>query len=89
MNLLDSTLVAEAEKSLERVAAKLHGVVRHTRLGQPGDVVCDIAKEIGADLVVIGSHGYGAVERLLGTTASKIVHRAPCSVLVIREKAEA
>jgi nucleotide-binding universal stress UspA family protein len=87
MSQLDATLVADAEKALGRIAENHSGAVRHVRLGQPADVVCDLAGELGADLVVIGSHGYGTVERLLGTTASKIVHRAPCSVLVIRAKA--
>lgn len=88
MAQLDTVLVEEADKALARVASELPAVTRHVRLGQPADVVCDLAKELSADLVVIGSHGYGTVERLLGTTASKIVHRAPCSVLVIRAKAE-
>ena len=39
-----------------------------------------------ADLVVIGSHGYGGLDRLLGTTAAKVANRAPCSVLVVRGK---
>lgn len=84
MSQLDATLVAEASKALKQQTESVPGVVPHVRLGQPADVVCDIAKEVGADLVVIGSHGYGPIERLLGTTASKIVHRAPCSVLVVR-----
>ncbi len=86
MSQLDIALVAEAEKSL---AARLTGFpssVAHVRLGQPADVICDLAKELGADLVVIGAHGYGVLERLLGTTASKVVHRAPCSVLVVRDR---
>lgn len=89
MTQLDSVLLEEADKALERAATELPAVTRHVRLGQPADVVCDLAKELSADLVVIGSHGYGTVERLLGTTASKIVHRAPCSVLVIRAKSDA
>jgi universal stress protein F len=35
--------------------------------------------------VVIGSHGYGGLDRVLGTTAAKIVNHASCSVLVVRE----
>lgn len=89
MGQLDSVLVEEADKALSRLTSEMSGVTKHVRLGQPADVVCELATELSADLVVIGSHGYGAVERLLGTTASKIVHRAPCSVLVIRPKAEA
>jgi nucleotide-binding universal stress UspA family protein len=54
-------------------------------IGVPWQTVCERAREIGADLVVIGSHGYGGLDRVLGTTAAKIVNHASCSVLVVRE----
>jgi nucleotide-binding universal stress UspA family protein len=54
-------------------------------VGAPWQAICDAAERIGADLVVIGSHGYGGLDRLLGTTAAKVVNHAPCSVLVARE----
>ena len=38
------------------------------------------------DLIVIGSHGYGAIDRVLGTTAAKVVNHADRTVLVVREK---
>lgn len=45
-----------------------------------------IAEGWGADLVVVGSHGYGYWERtLLGSVSDAVVHLAPCSVLVVRE----
>ena len=83
---LDTALVAEAEHALVTRAQERANLVTatHVRIGQPADVVEDLARELGAALVVIGAHGYGRVERLLGTTASKIVHRVACSVLVVR-----
>lgn len=83
---LDVTLVAEAERLLAEAAAP-HGAAiegTHVRIGQAADVVIDLANELAAELIVIGAHGYGRIERLIGTTASKIVHRATCSVLVVR-----
>jgi nucleotide-binding universal stress UspA family protein len=53
-------------------------------LGVAWEVVCDVARRMQATLVVIGSHGYSGLDRLLGTTAAKIVNHAPCSVLVVR-----
>lgn len=53
-------------------------------LGTAWRAVCDAAKADSVDLVVIGSHGYGGIDRLLGTTAAKIVDHAPCSVYVVR-----
>ena len=36
------------------------------------------------DLIVIGSHGYSGIDRLIGTTAAKVVNHAKQSVLVVR-----
>jgi len=83
---IDTALVAEAERDLATAAQPYGSLIAgsHVRVGQPGDVVIDFATELSAQLIVIGAHGYGPIERLLGTTASKIVHRAKCSVLVVR-----
>jgi nucleotide-binding universal stress UspA family protein len=53
-------------------------------IGAPWQVVCDAARVQQVDLIVIGSHGYSGFDRLLGTTAAKIVNHALCSVLVVR-----
>jgi nucleotide-binding universal stress UspA family protein len=53
-------------------------------LGSPWRTICDAARAEDADLVVIGSHGYGGVDRLLGTTAAKVVNHADRNVLVVR-----
>ena len=55
-------------------------------VGVPWQGVCDLARQEDVDLVVIGSHGYGGLDRLLGTTAAKIVNHATCSVVVVRDK---
>lgn len=51
----------------------------------PKHAIVDEATEWGADLIVVGSHGYGFWDRmLLGSVSSAVVHHAPCSVLVVR-----
>lgn len=55
------------------------------RIGTPWQVICDAAKEFNADLIVVGTHGHSALDRLLGTTAARVVNHAPCSVLVVRQ----
>jgi len=51
--------------------------------GEPAPVVAEAAKDF--DLVVVGSHGRKGLDRfLLGSVSHAIVHRAPCSVLVVR-----
>jgi nucleotide-binding universal stress UspA family protein len=54
-------------------------------IGAPWQVICDAARTLEADLVVIGSHGYSGFDRVLGTTAAKVVNHASCSVLVVRK----
>lgn len=82
-------LVEHGAEELDQAAAKLpNGTVRqvHARIGQPADVLCSVAREIDADVIVIGTHGYDGLDRVIGTTAAKVVNRAPCSVLVVRGK---
>lgn len=54
-------------------------------VGDPGQKICQIAKEEGTDLIVIGRHGRsGLSELLLGSVSNYVVHHAPCSVLVVQ-----
>jgi universal stress protein F len=53
-------------------------------VGVPWQAVCSAAVDEHVDLIVIGSHGYGGVDHLLGTTAAKIVNHADRPVLVWR-----
>ncbi len=55
--------------------------------GSPADAIVEEARSWGADLIVLGSHGYGRVRRVvLGSVAGAVVAKAPCSVLVVRAK---
>jgi nucleotide-binding universal stress UspA family protein len=52
--------------------------------------ICRVAKEHDAQLVVVGSHGWGAARRFLsGSVSTGLVHSAPCPVLVIRPRTRA
>ena len=55
-------------------------------VGVPWDTICSVAKEEDVDLIVIGSHGYDVIDRIVGTTAAKVVNHADRSVLVVRAK---
>ncbi len=73
-------LVAEAAKSL---AGAQFTVTTQVRSGDPVTAVCEAAT--GYDLLVVGSHGRTGVDRfLLGSVSHGIVHKAGCSVLVVR-----
>jgi universal stress protein F len=53
-------------------------------IGSPWQSICETAHRLGCDLIVVGSHGYSGIDRVLGTTAAKVVNHASCSVLVVR-----
>jgi nucleotide-binding universal stress UspA family protein len=56
--------------------------VRH---GKPFVEIIRAARELEADVIVIGSHGQsGLAETLFGSTAERVVKKAPCAVLVVR-----
>ena len=55
-------------------------------VGTPWDTICTTAKNEDVDLIVIGSHGYDVIDRIVGTTAAKVVNHADRSVLVVRSK---
>jgi nucleotide-binding universal stress UspA family protein len=61
-------------------------VVTRTARGHAARAIVDAAREIGADLIVLGQHGHsGVLERVLGSTSDRVLDAAPCSVLVVRE----
>lgn len=85
----------EMRKSAEQLTAGVSeklgasGLTAETsvRDGDPRAVIVDEAKDWGADLIVVGSHGYTGVKRwLLGSVAQSVVSHAPCSVEVVRRK---
>lgn len=75
---------------LARVRRSLEGPGRDVEaallLGRPGSVIVDEARRIPADVVVVGSHGHGAVaSAFLGSVSAEVVDLAPCPVLVARK----
>lgn len=82
---LRDDLVRELDKMTEPLAAE--GIDVETRLveGVPYQAVIDEAKEWGADLIVMGTHGRSGFERaFLGSVAERVVRLAHCPVLVSR-----
>ncbi|MGK7913976.1 MAG: universal stress protein [Prochloraceae cyanobacterium] len=53
--------------------------------GSPGRNICKLARECQADLIVIGRRGRsGLSEMILGSVSNYVLHRAPCSVLIVQ-----
>lgn len=57
---------------------------QHIVLGRPEVEIHAQAKEMGADLVVVGSHGRYGLALLMGSTANGVLHGASCDVLAVR-----
>jgi nucleotide-binding universal stress UspA family protein len=57
----------------------------HVLVGHPVRIVVELAREIAADLLVIGATGHsGLYERLIGSRADRIIQLASCPVLVVK-----
>lgn len=85
---LAEILEAKARKGLEALARTLPPALVakvKVRVGTPWEAITHAAKEEDVDLVVIGSHGFSAIDRLLGTTAARVVNHADRCVLVVRD----
>lgn len=57
----------------------------HAEIGPTAEVVARLARELGVDQIVMGSHGLGALGRfVLGSVASEVIRRAPVPVTLVR-----
>lgn len=82
-------IMKEAQELVSAGARKLCGAgyqaATKVLQGHPRTAISAYAKEWGADLILIGSHGHGAIGRfLLGSVAQGVLRTAPCSVEIVR-----
>ena len=79
----EKAVTENLQKLLEQTGAA--GATTAVLIGDPGLKAADYAEQVNADLLIIPSHGYHGVKRLLlGSTAERIIRHAHCSVLVLR-----
>lgn len=83
--------IDQARQAMGRLAAEVGPstirIVGHLRVGKPDEEIAQLASDLGADLIVVGTHGQTGVERLvLGSVAETLVRHAPCPVLALRPK---
>lgn len=78
---------AALDTRVERYRSRVTLAPTRIEIGDPRDVIERAAEQIGADLIVIGTHGRRGVKRLLlGSVAEAIVRTASCPVLTLRPK---
>jgi nucleotide-binding universal stress UspA family protein len=92
---MDKAIRGAAEDVIKRATSKLNSIDGKTLKisteiiqGSPRQVIVDEAEKWSADLIVMGSRGLGAWNRLLlGSVSSGVVHHAKCSVEIVRPPA--
>lgn len=74
----------EKLKAIKDITLEISG---ETIQGPPGQVIVEEAERWGADLIIMGSRGLGAWNRLLlGSVSSAVIHHAKCSVEIVRRQ---
>lgn len=71
---------------LDEVAGRFDGVDVTTRQlpGDPATTICDVARQEGADVIVVGNRGlHGRRRWLIGSIPQVVLQHAPCSVMVV------
>ena len=85
--LPDETLLRESRTALGQLAQRLEvegAELWVVNAPSTKEGILGAAKEHGADLIVVGSHGRHGLALLLGSTANAVLHGAPCDVLAVR-----
>jgi nucleotide-binding universal stress UspA family protein len=86
----DIETIGDTRRGLEKLRESVTNTVRAKtllRTGAPEIEIADAAADIGADLIIIATHGRKGLSRMvLGSTTEKVVRHAPCPVLIVREK---
>jgi len=79
----------DVAKVADEIAKKVPGLQVSTQVleGSPKKMIVEEAERWGADLILVGSHGHGPVERfLLGSVAQSVAVHARCSVEIVRSQ---
>jgi nucleotide-binding universal stress UspA family protein len=83
------TFLASAKRELELLAREVPPEYFEGATAQVGvawDAICSYGREHDVDLIVVGAQGYSILDRIMGTTAAKVVNHADRPVLVVRPK---
>jgi nucleotide-binding universal stress UspA family protein len=87
---IDIEIDRRANEELERLAKnEIHPEIKYRviiKTGKPFVEIIQTATDLDIDLIIIATHGHSGVEHILfGSTAEKVVRKAPCPVLTLRD----
>jgi nucleotide-binding universal stress UspA family protein len=84
---VQEALASAVQQELEKHdISRVHFFV-YARIGRASEEILNLAREVGADLIIVGSHDAHGLERLfVGSTSSKVTRDARCSVEIARPK---
>ena len=94
MQEVRDALVKQTEESVEEAKELLREkfpdadveITTEVVVGNPPRAIVEEAANWGADLIVVGSHGYGFWGRVvIGSVSQAVINHAPCSILVVRK----
>lgn len=83
---IEGQLIDEARQATQKLADKLNigKEDQFIEVGPTKTKILKIADDVGADLIICGSHGRHGLSLLLGSTANAVLHGAKCDVLTVR-----
>ncbi|XP_010276435.1 PREDICTED: universal stress protein A-like protein [Nelumbo nucifera] len=86
---------ADLKKTASRIVDKAHKLCKNRSIsdfqvevceGDPRNVLCEAVENHRADILVVGSHGYGAIKRaILGSVSDYCTHHVHCTVLIVKK----
>jgi nucleotide-binding universal stress UspA family protein len=85
--MVSTSIEGSSAEAMERLRGEVEGVAVETevRTGVPYREICRVVEELEIDLVVLPTHGRGALaQAIFGSVAEKVVRLAPCPVLTVR-----
>ncbi len=83
---IEGQLIDESRTNLNKLGEtlKVDTASQFVEVGPTKSKILGVASDIGADLIICGSHGRHGLSLLLGSTANAILHGAKCDVLTVR-----
>lgn len=91
--VLKKSLLGFAEDFARQAAKEIRKrgikVETRTEIGKPAEVIVSVAREISADAIVMGTHGWtGLVRAVIGSVADRVIRHASCPVILVPTKVE-